>query len=283
MFLRNAWYCASWSHEVGRHPLGRTIMNEKIVLYRKQDGGIVALSGICPHRFAPLHHGNVQGDAIACRYHGLQFGEGGACVVNPHDERIASNIRVRAYPVVERHGAAWIWMGDNAAAEPSTIPDFSVHEDPGYRTFYELLPVKGNYQLVCDNLLDLSHTQFLHHMLTQTDGDERTVDLKQEGETITSIGVSRNFRRDPFAAALWPDGPERIDSYFDLRWDAPGNMLLHISATPVGGGKGFTVYGAQLATPESETTTHYFWSFARDFRRDEDALDEGIRDRKSVV
>jgi vanillate O-demethylase monooxygenase subunit len=283
-FLRNAWYCAAWSREVADKPLGRTLLEEKVVLYRKQDGGLVAIGDVCPHRFAPLHAGPVTGDAIACRYHGLQFGPDGACVHNPHDTRISPAMRVKAYPLVERYGVAWIWMGDAALADDALIPDFSVHVDPGFRTVEGLIYVKGSYQLVCDNLLDLSHTQYLHPLLIQS-GGETSHGLEQEGETVLQTVKGRNSKLGGFQQFLWPDGPERIDSHGGLRWDAPGNMLLTINSTAVGGrpGEGILAYGLELATPETETTCHYFWSFDRNFRRDEEGLDEALRAGVSSV
>jgi vanillate O-demethylase monooxygenase subunit len=279
MFLRNAWYCAAWSAEVSRKPLGRTLLKENIVLYRKENGTIVALGDVCPHRFAPLHEGRLCGDAIACRYHGLQFGEGGACVHNPHDGRIPPSLRVKAFPLVERHGSAWIWMGDAAAADPARIPDFSAHDDPGFRAIYDFLPVKGSYQLVCDNLLDLSHTQYLHAFLTQSDFKDHHFKLEQNGDTVTTINSFLDTQREGFTAFIWPDGPERVDTLFNLRWDPPGNMLLTVNQTCVNrpGAQGRTNYAAQLATPETQTTCHYFWSFARNYRLDEEEFDEALR------
>src|ERR1700730_12007585 len=82
-FLRNCWYVASWSSELASVPLGRRILDEPIVMYRLSSGEPVALSGRCPHRFAPLHLGKVIEDRIQCPYHGLRFNSLGACVFNP--------------------------------------------------------------------------------------------------------------------------------------------------------------------------------------------------------
>lgn len=87
-FLKNAWYCAAWAREITREPLSRTLLNQKLVFYRKADGTIVAMSDVCPHRFAPMHQGKLHGDVLACPYHGLQFGPDGRCVHNPHGEVI---------------------------------------------------------------------------------------------------------------------------------------------------------------------------------------------------
>jgi vanillate O-demethylase monooxygenase subunit len=65
-YLRNAWYVAAWSDDLADGQLlGRTIMKEPVVLYRKADGNVAALQDRCPHRFAPLHMGKiVHGDRV---------------------------------------------------------------------------------------------------------------------------------------------------------------------------------------------------------------------------
>src|ERR1700737_1545160 len=119
-YLRNAWYVAAWSDDLAEGQLlGRTILKEPIVLFRKADGNVAALEDRCPHRFAPLHMGKiVGGDRVQCPYHGLEFDASGACVRNPHGTKsIPPRARVRSYPVTEKHKAIWIWMGSERADE----------------------------------------------------------------------------------------------------------------------------------------------------------------------
>ena len=161
-YLRNAWYVAAWSHDLAEGKLlARTILKEPVVLYRKSDGTVVALGDRCPHRFAPLHMGKiVHGDRVQCPYHGLEFDQTGACVLNPHGTRnIPSRARVRSYPATEKHKAIWIWMGDEAA-DPARVPDFSVLDNVPERhaTKRDRITIRANYELIIDNLLDLSHT-----------------------------------------------------------------------------------------------------------------------------
>ena len=104
-WLRNAWYAAAWSGEIGTELLGRTLLDEPIVFFRKEDGTAVAIGGRCPHRFAPLAMGKRVGDCVECPYHGLRFDASGACAHNPHgDGSIPKAARVPGYHVQERHG-----------------------------------------------------------------------------------------------------------------------------------------------------------------------------------
>src|SRR5574338_468475 len=103
MFVKNAWYVAAWDHELGRDLLRRVILGEPVVLYRRADGGPVALEDRCCHRQAPLSRGKLIGDIVQCPYHGLQFAPDGRCVKVPSQERVPPSARVRAYPVVEKN------------------------------------------------------------------------------------------------------------------------------------------------------------------------------------
>lgn len=97
MFLENAWYVAALSTDVSRRPFAVKMLNQSLVLFRKQDGTVVALEDSCPHRRLPLSMGRVQGDTIECGYHGLRFDCSGACVGAPTATDIPPTAVVRQY------------------------------------------------------------------------------------------------------------------------------------------------------------------------------------------
>jgi vanillate O-demethylase monooxygenase subunit len=76
-YPRRQLWMAAWSKEVGRSVLGRTILGEKVVLYRTESGEAVCMSGICPHRMYPLEKGRLVGDSLQCGYHGITFDASG--------------------------------------------------------------------------------------------------------------------------------------------------------------------------------------------------------------
>ncbi len=132
-YLRNVWYVAAWEHEVeGDALLARTLLDVRRVIYRRRDGaGYVMLADRCPHRFAPLSMGERKGDAIACRYHGLEFGVGGRCTHNPFSTAaLPLHGVVDSPPIVARYGLLWFWPGEPDRADPATIPDFSFLDGP---------------------------------------------------------------------------------------------------------------------------------------------------------
>src|ERR1700722_17775273 len=151
--LKNAWYVAAWADEISSLGLlGRTLLNEPILIFRKRDGSAVAIGGRCPHRFAPLHLGRHMGDSVQCGYHGLEFGADGRCTRNPHGNGTKPvSATVAVYPLVERHGMLWIWMGKRQP-DPSLIPEeFAFVADAGRAHVKGQLHVAANYLLLVDN------------------------------------------------------------------------------------------------------------------------------------
>src|SRR6202166_3891618 len=214
-YLRNAWYVAAWSDDLADGQLlSRTIMKELVVLYRKSDGNVAALHDRCPHRFAPLHMGKiVGGDRVQCPYHGLEFDASGACGLNPHGTKnIPSRARVRSYPVIEKHQAIWIWMGERTP-DASKVPDFSVLDNVPeiHATKRDGITIRANYELIIDNLLDLSHTSYLHDGIL---GNAETVDAKisieQEGDDVVVGRHAGNATAPGLFAILMPALPDRV-------------------------------------------------------------------------
>ena len=279
-YLRNAWYAAAFDHEVADQLLARTLLDEHVVFYRTGDGQAVALGDRCPHRFAPLSKGKIVDGVVQCPYHGLRFGSSGACVHNPHGP-VPKAAKVPAYPLLERHGLVWIWMGDPAKADPALLPDFSKIADNVSRA-----PVRGylrvgcNYQLVTDNLLDLSHVAYLHTLIGNADSSERnSFQMKVEGNTVYAYNHMPGEPLTPLWRMMWSKASNVGDRRAHMRWDAPSLLLLDIGITecgrPESDGPGAAV--AHILTPETKGSTHYFWVFARDTMLDDASLSEKIR------
>jgi vanillate O-demethylase monooxygenase subunit len=279
MFIRNAWYVAAWDHEIGRVSiLRRFLLNEPVVLYRQLDGTPVALEDRCCHRHAPLSKGKLRGNDVECPYHGLTYDPTGACVRVPGQTTIPPSARVRSYPVVERNHWIWIWMGDPALADPAAIEDFHWIGDPAYRFRGERLMLEGNYVLLVENLLDLSHLSFIHPTTLGTDAIAETP-MKHE-RTDRMVRVTRWIMDNtppPFfqrVAGFRPD--QRVDRWQDIVYTPPAFVKLDVGAAIAGTGaekgdrsQGFTMRNLNAITPETENTTHYFWAQAHDFRINE--------------
>ena len=189
MLLRNAWYIAAWTDEIGgEQPLMRRICNEPIVLFRDGAGRVAALADRCCHRAAPLHMGKVVEEGIQCGYHGLVINGSGRCVRIPGQKQIPEDARVRSYPAVEKDQMVWIWMGDPAKTGSAKIVDFPYHNDPGkWPNKHDVYPIKANYMLMVDNLMDLTHLGYLH---AKTVGGNPAAHVEAEMKTVrTPTGV----------------------------------------------------------------------------------------------
>jgi vanillate O-demethylase monooxygenase subunit len=161
-FPLNAWYAAAWDHEVGRNLLPKTIANRPIVMFRTTKGRAVALADACWHRLAPLSMGKLRGDdEIMCGYHGICYDADGRATFMPAQDTINPSATVHSYPVVERHRYVWVWPGDPALADPSSCPTCT-ERPPRLGGDGKTIHVNCSYQLIVDNLMDLTHEQFVH-------------------------------------------------------------------------------------------------------------------------
>ena len=273
-FVRNAWYMAMWAEDLPPgQPVGRTILGEPVVLFRRADGSPAAITDRCAHRFAPLSMGKCVSGApalgirVQCPYHGLQFDAEGRCVHSPYSTTIPAAAHLRAYPAAEKHRAIWVWTG-SGAADTADIPDFSIIDtaNPAHMTPGDCIVVEANWELIVDNLLDLSHTAYLHDGLLgnpQTAGAE--IKLTQAGTTIT---VGRDAPATPNTAMFalqMPTAPAIVDKWNWIRWMAPSTLLLRSGISLVGSDpeSGTGYYGVHILTPETQRRTRYHFTAVR--------------------
>jgi vanillate O-demethylase monooxygenase subunit len=269
-YLRNAWYVAAWSDDVTEGQLlGRTMMKEPVVIYRMPDGKVAALADRCAHRFAPLSMGKiVRGDRVQCPYHGLEYDTAGACVYQPHGAKnIPSRARVKSYPVVEKHKAIWIWMGDKPADE-SKVPNFSVLDNVPelYSTKRDGFTIKANVELIIDNLLDLSHTSYLHDgILGNVETVESAIDVAMDGDDVVVSRYANSAQVPGMNKLMWPDVPDKVDKFTEMRWMAPSTLRLISGVCLPGSSKdqGSGYHAIHLLTPETDRSTHYFFTAVR--------------------
>ena len=274
-FLKNTWYVAAWSDEIADGKLfSRKILNEPIAFFRKKDGKISAIGDRCPHRFAPLHLGTLEDDCVSCPYHGLKFSSEGKCVHNPHgDGAIPRAAQVRSYVVEERYLAVWIWMGEPGLADAASIPDYSfLGEAKKTARTMGYLPTAANYELLTDNIMDLSHVDFLHPTTLGGGAVSRTnAKVKQIGDAISIRWEAKNEVTPPYFRQHLSDPDLPCDLWTEVTWTAPGLMFLSVGAAPSGrpAETGYLAKALHLMTPEDETHTHYFFANSRNVRADD--------------
>ncbi|MDR3505057.1 MAG: aromatic ring-hydroxylating dioxygenase subunit alpha [Acidocella sp.] len=271
IFLENAWYVAALSTDLnGTDLLSRTLLNRNVLMYRTENGEAVAMQDRCPHRFVPLHLGKRDGDEVVCPYHGLRFNGSGACTHNPHGNKlIPKAAKVRTYPVLERYGFVWIWLSD-AEADESLLPDYSPldigHENA---VAYTYMHTAANYELIVDNVMDLSHIDHLHGEIITTRGKLSPITPALR-ETDTTISARWEWAQTPALLIFnqfLPKPEDEARHFFDITWAPPANIQLSVGATQNNGGLDLEncigQYDLHTVTPETENTTHYWFATRR--------------------
>lgn len=287
----NAWYVAAWDHEITRTILARTIAGRPLALYRTEDGRPVALADACWHRLAPLSLGKLIGnDEIQCPYHGIRYNSAGRCTSMPAQETINPSATVPSFPLVERYRYVWVWIGDPALANPDAIPDMHQMDHPDWAGDGLTIYAPCNYQLVLDNLMDLTHEEFVHgssigqEELSESDfvvtHDDTTVTVSRWMLDINPPPFWRKNMRDKF-----PGYEGRVDRWQIIHFEAPSTINIDVGVAKAGTGapegdrsQGVNGYVMNTITPETDKTCHYFWSFQRNYRLDSQLITTQLRD-----
>jgi len=272
-FVRNAWYCAGWDYDFSQAKgavVARKIAGERLVLYRKPDGGVVAMEDRCPHRHAAMSLGRKEGDSLRCMYHGLKFGPDGRCTEIPGQAAIPDRVAIRVFPVVERDNWIWVWMGAPDKADPELIPFSIGYRDPGWNMRTSHIHVETNHRLEIANLMDLSHLAWAHHgSFGGTDAYVHAPIEHRLGERgVTSEFWLRSVPPPVFAQHLFP--PEMLfDLHFDVRFSVPCNFMLHFEVFAAGAGKEgpsdgqllLDTWTCQAVTPRDSDSVDYYYSW----------------------
>ena len=287
-FVRNAWYIAAWSEEIEAGLLARTIMDQPIVLYRDAKGDVGALEDRCCHRGAPLTHGHIIDQGLQCGYHGLTFDTKGDCVMVPGQKNIPPQAHVRHFPLVERNQILWIWMGDPALADESQIVNYPYHDDsakwPHRKAMFQ---IKSNYMLMIDNLMDLTHLGYVHGRTIGGDPNQHVAADMETRQTENGAYFIR-WMMDHEPPPTYKKGGQfegKVDRWQEFEYVGPSIVLQWSGALKAGDGaredrtkEGFHLRLLHAATPETETTFHYFWSTANGYRQSDPAATQEMYD-----
>lgn len=292
MFLRSAWYAAGFSGDLEPDMLQQAwIAGQPLVLFRRPDGTAVALEDRCCHRGAPLSCGRIEGDSVRCMYHGLRFDPGGRCIEVPGQRQVPDNMRVRAFPLCERDGWLWVWMGEAARADEALVPPAMGLTDERWTLGGGFMDYKANYQLINDNLCDFSHLSFVH-IESFGGGNESEfrayADLRPQVEQLErGIRVSRWTRDQPAPPFLAGFEGMVVDSYLTYDYLAPGVLLMWSGMFPkgtadaVGNGRPTSEplhanFTSQAVTPIDEKHTRYYFTWGPSTKENRPFLKEGM-------
>lgn len=272
-FIQNAWYVAAWSGEVSRALMTRRLLDKPVLLYRAEDGQPVALEDRCCHKFLPLSMGTLQGDNVQCGYHGLTFDREGACIHIPGQDQVPDNMRVRHYPTAEHLGMIWFWPGDPAQADKALLFDLPEYDDPAWTVSKgPLTPIAADYRHMTDNLLDPAHVAFVH---LSTLGSPTMADIPVKTTRGAGQVTVERWTLDQGPVPIFKafgDFSSNVDRWQYYHFTPPSICVVDFGAGPVGmdhsdaaRDAAMRIHSCHFMTPESATSTHYFWMQIRNF------------------
>jgi vanillate O-demethylase monooxygenase subunit len=285
-YVRNAWYPAAWSRDVGRTLVARRILEEDIVLFRRESGGFAALEDLCPHRLAPLSLGRLKGDHVECGYHGLLFDGTGKCVRVPGQDHIPSTANARAYPVHENMGLVWIWMGDPALADVAQVPDVPQYHQKGkwWPVEGDALPIACHYLSLADNLCDPSHVAWVHAS-TLGNASAEDVPVHHEKRSDDHLVTWRWIIDAPAIPIFRKFGgyDQHTDRWHYYHYHAPSTAIIDFGTAKTGTGAPegrrddcAQVFACHFLTPVDERNCIDHWLFVNNFETDATTA-EGMR------
>jgi phenylpropionate dioxygenase-like ring-hydroxylating dioxygenase large terminal subunit len=162
--LRNIWYAICPSRFVSDRAISLRRCGYKMALWRGLDGRVHALEDHCPHRGAPLSLGIPMDDRIACGYHGVQVDKDGVAVRVPGSPgcKLEGSRTTRNFPVEERNGMIWAYVGDARHPEPPALVLPEELNSPEFSSFLCYAEWAGDYRYVMENVMDPMHGTYLH-------------------------------------------------------------------------------------------------------------------------
>lgn len=288
MFPENVWYVAAYPDEVSDKPLARTLLEQPLVFYRTKNGKAVALEDKCIHRMLPLSRGWVVDDQLQCGYHGALYNTNGKCTRVPGQENVPEKAQVRSYPVQERYGFVWVWMGEPelaSSSDPCSL--YSYLDEEGWDTKDGYIYINAGYELSNDNLADVTHTEFVHKSTLGAEAfrvgrKENKPQEQQDGQS----SFRSDLREDGFDAVMHVSGAKIspafeqayahmhgkencVDLEVDVRihFTQPGFWIFSPRINRVGANESDRVWvnGILINTPETKYTTHFFHKMSQKY------------------
>ena len=163
----NFWYPVAKSEDVSNEkPFHAEVMSLPFVAYRDRAGQAYVLSDTCVHRGGSLSRGLIHDDCVACPYHGWRYGGDGKCQLIPSvgaGAKLPGRAKVDSYPVEERYGILFAFLGDLAEDERPPCYTIEEHGQEGWRpSEVIILDVNYYYERSLENGLDAAHNEFVH-------------------------------------------------------------------------------------------------------------------------
>jgi vanillate O-demethylase monooxygenase subunit len=268
----DCWYALEPSDHVERrlHPV--RALGRAVVLYRTEDGRAVALEDRCAHRAYPLSAGSLIGDTVRCGLCGFVYDTDGQCVSVPTQPRVPFGAHVTSYPVIERDGLVWVWLGEQGRARLHRVPELPWLADDGWATVGGTAEVEAGFLLLHENFADVTQVPFVAPEIAPSALASQPPPLDVV-VTETTVTLRREFPPSPLPA--WQDDmlgggtgdhPTTHEGFFLSpaawvdHWDVVAGVQARLRFT-------------HLVTPLDEGRTRLHWRVSRDFALADPAAD----------
>ncbi|RAL47943.1 hypothetical protein DM860_015730 [Cuscuta australis] len=146
-------------------PIGLTVFDKQVVLYRDGSGVLRCFQDRCPHRLAKLSEGQLFEGRLECLYHGWQFEGDGKCIKIPQlpeDAKIPKSACAKPYEIRDSQGVVWIWMSHKTPPNQEKLPWFENFDRPGFRDVSTTHELPYDHSILLENLMDPAHVPISH-------------------------------------------------------------------------------------------------------------------------
>lgn len=266
--FRNYWYPVTWSRKIGKKPVAFQLLGDP-VMFRRENGKVHAFHDQCPHRGIPLSVGRQEFPGTwTCRYHGWTFDlESGllrAVFTDGPDSPICGKVWAKTYPVEERAGLVWVWMGDG---EPMVPVEDDMPEDflrPGAVIVGRITERKGNWRYAAENGFDEGHAKYLHRYgaLQTTFRALPTWSMKKGGPVMEGKWLARppdyeGYQGDFAGLGVFPHRIPWWKAMANKRGGVGGSRPPNPYAVPRG--TSIRLPGLLCSNPGTRAGAHYEW------------------------
>jgi phenylpropionate dioxygenase-like ring-hydroxylating dioxygenase large terminal subunit len=279
----NFWYPMATSAELTDKPHKVQALGLDFVVFRDSQGKAHCLSNTCTHRGGALAGGKVIGDNVQCPYHGWQFNGEGQCLKIPSlgsKASIPGRTRIDAYPVEERYGLIFAFLGDLPESERPPVLAVKEWDQAGWRCTLQHFAIKGYYERSIENGIDPAHNEYVHD----------THGFSGEREEEYKVGDMRIEEAPPWGRGFWhtfqaPPLPGQLKQY------RPGEGTLEAGTgffgtnqvwTYIHPGPNYFIHQYLYERPIDDNNTYLYLVCARNFQTDEKA-DAYVIERNQYV
>jgi len=197
--MRRYWQPAALVDELaGNRPVRPVrLLGESLVMFRDDKGRYGLIDRACPHRGTDLAFGRLEDGGLRCAFHGWLFDVKGNCLetpAEPEGSRLCANIRQKAYPVVEKSGILFAYLG---TGEPPEFPHFDCFVAPATHTFSFKGRIDCNWLQSLEVGIDPAHTSFLHRFFHDEDSSQGYGKLFRDRSIDSDLPMTRILREHP--------------------------------------------------------------------------------------